>query len=137
MSGTENITWKLTGKGTGGQCEHCPRQLVTHYEVTSSDGRKMTVGRGCLKKVTGWTVTAAEAERMIRQAAREARWQAWCAASPEQAAVVTAGTDRETQEIREHRRQVAGLAWEVRNAIAGNEFGWQHLLASYLKGGMR
>ncbi|MBP5930459.1 hypothetical protein [Streptomyces scabiei] len=38
----------------------------------------MTVGRGCCKTVTGWTLTAAEARRLADLAAREAaalvRW---------------------------------------------------------------
>ena len=128
-------TWKITGKGSGGQCEHCPRQLVTHYTIRNAEtGQSMRVGRGCLKKVTGWTVTAAAADRIIRQAEKQARWEAWSAANPEQAAALTAGTDQETREIREGRRQVAGPAWEIRNAIAGDEFGWRNLLAAYLRG---
>ncbi|MEW2051937.1 hypothetical protein [Streptomyces sp. NPDC005476] len=33
----------------------------------------MTVGRGCCKKVTGWTLSAAEAARILRVAERQAR----------------------------------------------------------------
>lgn len=124
--------WKITGKGSGGQCGHCPRQLVTHYVITSGDGQVMRVGRGCLKKVTGWTVTAAEADRILRRAERDARWQAWADAHPGEAAVINGDADREAEEIRQRRRQCAGPAQEVRTAIAGNEFGWQNFLASYL-----
>jgi len=91
-----DTTWKLTGKPPGGgQCEHCPRQLVHRYEVTNTrTGAKMTVGRGCLKKVTGWTLTAAQAEREIRMIAvyaeRAARWAAFETAEPELAALILA-----------------------------------------------
>ena len=62
MTTTAQATWKVTGKPNGGgSCEHCGRALVHRYEVTSDTGAKMIVGRGCLKAVTGWTLSAAQA----------------------------------------------------------------------------
>lgn len=133
MSSTD-ITWKITGKGAGGQCQHCPRKLATHYVITSSNGQVMTVGRGCLKKVTGWTVTAAQAEAALRLARRAETWAAWSAANPEAAALVGAAADREAEEIRQRRRIVAGPAQELRQMIGDRERGWQDMLACYLQG---
>lgn len=95
MSTGTTETWKLTGKPAGGgQCEHCPRALVHRYEVTSSTGRTMIVGRGCLKAVTGWTLTAAQAERALRavetEKRRAANWEAFTAVNPDLAAVLDA-----------------------------------------------
>lgn len=96
---TATITWKLTGKPDGpGHCEHCGRELAFRWEVTSSAGDRMIVGRGCLKAVTGWTLTAAQAAREARmievRARREANWAAFAAASPAEAAVITADRER-------------------------------------------
>ena len=126
------VTWKLTGKGGPAQCGHCPRALVTHYTVTASTGQTMIVGRGCLKKVTGWTLTAAQAASRLRLAEREARWEAWSAQNPAVAAIVTAGTDREAAEIRARRRQAAGPAQELRTLIGEQGYGWRDMLAQYL-----
>jgi hypothetical protein len=133
MSGTAGTTWKLTGRGTGGQCEHCPRRLATHYVVTdTATGTSMKVGRRCLKKVTGWTVTAAQAEAAVRLAEQDARWSAWCAASPAEAAVVAQAAEREAEEVRQGLRQCAGYAQSVKGAIGRGEAGWQGFLAEYL-----
>ena len=89
-------TWKLTGKPSGGgQCEHCPRSLVHRYEVTNTEtGAKMIVGRGCLKAITGWTLTAAQAEREIRmievRARRAANWATFTETNPADAAILLA-----------------------------------------------
>ena len=123
--------WKITGKGAGGQCEHCPRRLATHYVITNGS-QTMKVGRGCLKKITGWTVTAAQAEAAVRLAARAGRWAAWCAANPAEAAVITAAAEREAEEIRQRRRQCAGPAQEIKTCIGEDGFGWRALLAQYL-----
>lgn len=89
------ITWKLTGKpGGAGECEHCGRGLVHRYEVTSSESRKMIVGRGCLKAVTGWTLTAAQAASELRmigiRAKRAANWAAFAELRPEAAEMILA-----------------------------------------------
>lgn len=68
--------WMLTGISTssGQQCGHCPRILKNLYTVKSlTTGETMAVGRGCCKKVTGWTLSAAEAQRLMRAAAIETR----------------------------------------------------------------
>ena len=124
--------WKITGKGPGGQCEHCPRKLATHYVITSGEGQTMKVGRGCLKKITGWTVTAAQADAAVRLAAREARWAAWSAANPAEAAVITAEAGREAEDFRQGRLQCGGHAQAVRTAVGDGSHGWQGFLAEYL-----
>lgn len=124
--------WKITGKGAGGQCEHCPRRLATHYVITSDAGQTMKVGRGCLKKITGWTVTAAQAEAAVRLAARDARWSAWCARNPDEAAVITARAGVEAGEIRQGLRATAGPAQELKTYIADNGADWRVLLAEWL-----
>jgi hypothetical protein len=88
-------TWKLTGKPNGGgSCEHCGRSLTHRYEVTSDSGAKMIVGRGCLKAVTGWTLTAAQAARELRmievRARRAANWAAFAEANPADADTILA-----------------------------------------------
>lgn len=69
--------WTLTGIRTapnGQQCDHCPRTLRNLYDLTNTaKGAELTVGRGCCKRVTGWTLSAAEARRLLVQAEREAR----------------------------------------------------------------
>jgi hypothetical protein len=73
---TGTTAWKLTGSRTaphGATCDRCPRTLRNLYDLTdTATGETMTVGRGCLKKVTGWTLTAAQAARLLAQAEREA-----------------------------------------------------------------
>ena len=64
-------TWKLAGKPAGGgSCEH-------------------------LRAVTGWTLTAAQAERELRmigiRARRAANWAAFAETSPKTAATILAG----------------------------------------------
>jgi len=88
-------TWKLTGQPAGcGDCEHCGRGLVYRYEVTSTEGEQMIVGRGCLKSVTGWTLTAAQAAYEVRmigvRARRAVNWAAFAATNPETAAAIAA-----------------------------------------------
>lgn len=94
----EIVTWKLTGQPAGaGHCEQCGRELAFRYEVTSGAGGAMVVGRGCLKVVTGWTLTAAQAARELKmikvRAQRAVNWAAFTAAFPAEAAVID--TDRE------------------------------------------
>lgn len=74
--------WKLVrvrNAPNGEPCGHCPRTLKNLYDLANTEtGQEMTVGRGCCKTVTGWTLTAAEARRLADLAAREAaalvRW---------------------------------------------------------------
>jgi hypothetical protein len=120
--------WKLTGKPNGGgQCEHCPRALVNRYEITCTDGTKMIVGRGCLKKITGWTLSAAQAEREIKMIAihakRAANWAAFAAASPELAATILADCERYSATT--PREFGAGASHEVKYYIeAGEDANW-------------
>lgn len=123
------MTWKLTGKPDGaGQCEHCPRALKHRYEITAADGRKMIVGRGCLKKVTGWTLTAAEAERQIRcmavKAARDARWAAFTTAHPEMAAAIQEDVDDYCARVPRSSGFGAGAASEVKLNISDGSPGF-------------
>jgi len=88
-------TWKLTGKPNGaGECEHCGRNLVHRYEVTSDAATKMIVGRGCLKSVTGWTLTAAQAANELRMIEvykqRAINWAAFEASNASDAATILA-----------------------------------------------
>lgn len=54
----------------------------------------MTVGRGCVKTLTGWTLSAAEATRLLwfaeRQKVRAANWATFTVAQPELAARIDA-----------------------------------------------
>jgi hypothetical protein len=94
--------WHLTGIRTsaaGETCGHCPRTLKNLYDVTNSrTGQAMTVGRGCCKKVTGWTLSASEAARILRaaqqRAKRDAAWADFQQTNPELAAPIDAGTAR-------------------------------------------
>ncbi|WP_445520493.1 hypothetical protein [Streptomyces sp. NEAU-174] len=88
--GTTN--WHLAGIRTssGTECDHCGRILKNLYDVIdTTNGRKMTVGRGCCKKVTGWSLAASEAARLLRAAQAAARqaqvWLEFTAAFPEDA----------------------------------------------------
>ncbi|MEJ8654836.1 hypothetical protein WKI65_44060 [Streptomyces sp. MS1.AVA.3] len=82
--------WHLAGIRTGrtGEiCDHCGRSLKSLYDVENQTaGQVMTVGRGCCKKVTGWTLSAAEAARILRAAevaARQAEvWAEFTATHP-------------------------------------------------------
>lgn len=138
MAETANpVTWRLTGKGTGGACEHdgCGRALVTHYVVTSSDGRTATLGRGHLKTVTGWTLTATQADRELRTAERTARhaaaWAAWSAGHPAEAAMLDADCDAYTAMYPPSRGFAGGAAHEVRVAIKDGEPNADAMLAFY------
>lgn len=53
-----------------GCCDHCGRSLKHLYEVVNPEGREMTVGRGCVKRITGWTLSYAQAQQALRSAAR-------------------------------------------------------------------
>lgn len=95
--------WHLAGIRTspGGEtCDHCPRTLKYLYDVTNTKtGQTKTVGRGCCKKVTGWTLAASEAARILRaaenRAKRDAVWAEFSAAHPELAAPIDTAVSRE------------------------------------------
>lgn len=82
--------WKITAKSNGGQCEHCGASLKFMWTIRHEDGRTMGVGRTCIKRVTGWTVSAQEAENALKVAAMDARWTEFAAAYPQQAAAIQA-----------------------------------------------
>jgi len=93
-----NTGWYLVGKHTaGGGCDHCGRPLANCYVVADSDAKEMTLGRGCVKKVTGWTLTAAKAEQMLQMIEdderRAANWGAFTARHPDLAARLDADCD--------------------------------------------
>lgn len=67
--------WKLLRVRTapnGRQCDHCPRTLKNLYDLAhTKTGQELTVGRGCCKQLTGWSLTTAEARRLADLATRE------------------------------------------------------------------
>lgn len=132
---TADAGWKLTARVAGtGTCEHCPRPLVNRYEVTHTDGRTLVVGRGCLKSLTGWTLTAAQADREIRmvaiRAARAARWADFAAAMPTEAATVLADCEAYAATMPAHLG--GGASHEIRLYIEDGVPGALDLLAHYM-----
>ena len=99
--------WKITAKSSCGSCEHCGAALKFMWTIRHEDGRTMGVGRTCIKKVTGWTVSAQEAESALRVAAMDARWDEFAAAYPQQAAAIQAAWDAMVAAHAE--RRAAGL----------------------------
>lgn len=66
-----DTAWYLTKiLHTAGSCEHCGRTLKHLYNVVNPTGQEMTVGRGCVKKITGWALSYAQAEQALRSARR-------------------------------------------------------------------
>ena len=123
------MTWKLTGKPDGaGECEHCGRALRHRWEVTSSAGTVMIVGRGCLKAVTGWTLSASQAEREARmievRARRAVNWAAWAEANPRYAKILMADCER--------YRQQAAACHEIRGYVEDGEPERDRLVAGYM-----
>jgi hypothetical protein len=92
MTKTSHNGWKITGKSNGGHCQHCDRTLKHCYTITNASGATMTVGRGCLKTVTGWTIAQKEADRLVwlaeRTVIRAANWAAFTAAHPKAATIL-------------------------------------------------
>jgi hypothetical protein len=89
--------WQLvavTASRSGVPCDHCGRVLKRLFTVRNPDRRQMIVGRGCVKKLTGWTLEAAEAERMLKWAALQARravaWSRFAEQRPDLAALIDA-----------------------------------------------
>jgi hypothetical protein len=68
-----NTDWSLVSvrRNASGVCDHCGRTLKNLYNVRNDvSGKAMTVGTGCCKKVTGWTLALAEAQRLVWHAAK-------------------------------------------------------------------
>lgn len=66
--------WTLKGiRRDSGSCDHCGRTLGRLFRVADAAGVEMTVGVGCSKKLTGYSWSVAQAERMQACADREAR----------------------------------------------------------------
>lgn len=87
--------WRLVGIGRErAVCDHCDRPLVNTYTVEDPAGARKTLGRACVKKVTGYNLAQAEAARLLRVAAKSARraevWAAWAQSNPEHAALLVA-----------------------------------------------
>ena len=127
--------WKLTARVAGtGSCDHCSRDLAYRYLITTPDGREMVVGRGCLKTLTGWTLSVAQAEREIRwnaiRAARAARWADFAAAMPTEAATIVA--DCEAYAATTPASQGGGASHEIRLYIENGEPAALDLLAAYM-----
>lgn len=95
---TQTADWTLVDIRTtkaGEACGHCGRTLQNLYDVrNTATGETMTVGRGCCKAVTGWTLTLAEARAQLRYAQavarRGAKWAAFAAEYRALAAVIDA-----------------------------------------------
>lgn len=66
-----DTAWFLVGMPDGsGQCDHCGRNLKHLYRVVNPDGAELTVGRGCVKRITGWTSSYAQAKQALCAAER-------------------------------------------------------------------
>lgn len=123
-----NTDWKLVGMPAGaGECDHCGRALKHLYAVADPAGRDMIVGRGCVKKLTGWTLAAAEAKRILwyeaAKARRAAAWAAFTAEHPADAATIDA--DIAAFEAKMPRELGAGASHEVKFEVSegrGNEW---------------
>jgi len=75
------------------------------YTVVDPEARELTVGRGCVKKLTGWTLEWKEARRLLwlaeRTKIRDANWARFCVEHFDLAV-------RIEQEIAEHEERYAG-----------------------------
>lgn len=126
--------WYLVGRPAGSAaCDHCGRTLKHCYLVVNADAEEMTVGRGCVKKLTGWNLTDALAERMLKIAERNARraanWTLFEAAHP--AAARTILDDIAVYEAEAKQRPDLGycLSHEARDRMSDD---WQGELDDYL-----
>lgn len=130
--------WYLVGKRTeGGTCGHCGRALKHLFDVVTSDREELTVGRGCVKKLTGWTLTEAEARRLLWLAERDRKrattWAAFELAHPEIAATILADVAAYEEGARACRLpRCASGSHEMRDWVAdGRSPQW--LLDDYLR----
>lgn len=120
-----NTDWKLVGMPAGeGACDHCGRSLKHLYAVADPAGRDMIVGRGCVKKLAGWTLAAAEAKRLLwlaeATARRAAAWAAFAAEFPADAATIEA--DIAAFEAKMPREIGAGASHEVKFEVSEGRF---------------
>jgi hypothetical protein len=88
----------------------------------------MIVGRGCLKAVTGWTLSAAQAARELRmievRARRAANWAAWAAENPRLAGILAADCEQ-------HKGRPAACH-EIRLYVEDGEAERDRLVAGYM-----
>lgn len=89
-----DTAWYLVAMPDGsGQCDHCGRNLKHLYRVVNPASEELTVGRGCVKRLTGWTLATAEAKRLLWLAERDARradvWAGFTEECPEWAQTIT------------------------------------------------
>lgn len=130
--------WYLVSiQSESGSCAHCGRDLKHLYRVVNPDGREITVGRGCVKKLTGWTLAAAEAKRILWLAERNARraitWTEFASQHPSDAEIINA-------DIAEYERTMprhvgAGRAHEIKDNISDGRYGeWQdEVVVDYMR----
>jgi hypothetical protein len=132
--------WHLTGirsSKEGQRCDHCPRRLKHLYDVTNTvTGQALTVGRGCCKKITGWTLSAAQAAQLLRHAAEQARqaavWAQFTDAYPEGARTVEQDSEQWRPAWPGQANLAAHFRWQVsRGAIS--RAAWAQQLAVYLR----
>lgn len=117
--------WQLTGirnSAAGAKCEHCGRKLKNLYDVrNSATAEAMTIGRGCCKKVTGWTLTAAQAAQALRaaeiKARQEATWAEFTTAYTEFAARLMRDREAELRTTRTATYTGGGLVCQFYNQI--------------------
>lgn len=132
-----NTAWYLTEMlTTPGSCDHCGRALKHLYRVVNPGGEIMTVGRGCVKKLTGWTLEAANAVRILRLAQRDARrataWATFSAAHPEVANTIH--NDVAAYGQWSPTAHGAGASHEIRDLIRDGVITADHpYIASYLR----
>lgn len=120
--------WQLTGirNSASAKCEHCGRKLKNLYDVRNSTTAKtMTIGRGCCKKVTGWTLTAAQAAHALRMAESKARqeaiWEEFTAAHPDFAARLMRDREAELRATRTATYTGGGLICQFYNQVRAGQ----------------
>lgn len=117
-----STTWYLTKiLHIEGSCDHCGRTLKHLYEVVNPDGKEMTVGRGCVKKLTGWTLSYAQAEQALRSALRCAeidRRRAIVAAAYPELAEAFAALENAAKQMRSEGYDIQGAYGRVGRAVS-------------------
>jgi hypothetical protein len=118
--------WKIVAKTSAGDCEHCLRELKFVWHIVHEDGRKMAVGRGCIKTVTGWNVSQAQAESALRYAEslkrRAAGWSAFTSREPQLAEMIDSDIKRFAEKF--PNTYGSGFANEVKLDISENRYGY-------------
>lgn len=130
--------WYLVGRRVdSASCGHCGRTLKILFDVVTSDGTEMIVGRGCVKKLTGWNLTEAEARRLLWLAERDRKrattWAAFELAHPDLAVTILADVAAYEEGVRAYRLpRCASSSHEMRDWVAdGRSPQW--LLDDYLR----